>query len=113
MFLLEPQFSRVFVNRLLGRVNEADCRIIVEGCDSLRRSPTRKCIPCQVDDVASLDKELHKNMLQIKARSSGLPNVSRISPGRVLAKRRSSCRNAQMSRGLALRSAGSLRHKFR
>ncbi|CAE7240841.1 UPL7 [Symbiodinium pilosum] len=41
MFLLEPQFSRVFLNRLLGRVNE-------------------------VDDIASLDKELHKNMLQIK-----------------------------------------------
>eukprot|EP00931_Biecheleriopsis_adriatica_P086244 TRINITY_DN60955_c0_g1_i1.p1 TRINITY_DN60955_c0_g1~~TRINITY_DN60955_c0_g1_i1.p1 ORF type:complete len:1044 (+),score=229.78 TRINITY_DN60955_c0_g1_i1:50-3181(+) len=41
MMLLEPQFSRVFVNRLLGRTNE-------------------------VDDVAALDKELHKNMLQIK-----------------------------------------------
>mmetsp|Transcript_26565 Transcript_26565/g.61840 ORF Transcript_26565/g.61840 Transcript_26565/m.61840 type:complete len:1033 (-) Transcript_26565:158-3256(-) len=41
MFLLEPQFSRVFLNRLLGRVNE-------------------------VDDVSALDKELHKNMLQIK-----------------------------------------------
>ena len=23
MFLLEPQFSRVFLNRLLGRINEA------------------------------------------------------------------------------------------
>lgn len=41
MFLLEPQFSRVFLNRLLGRTNE-------------------------VDDVAALDKELHRNMLQIK-----------------------------------------------
>jgi len=41
MFLLEPQFSRVFLNRLLGRINE-------------------------VDDVAALDKELHRNMLRIK-----------------------------------------------
>lgn len=41
MFLLEPQFSRVFLNRLLGRINE-------------------------VDDIASLDRELHRNMLQIK-----------------------------------------------
>jgi len=41
MFLLEPQFSRVFLNRLLGRINE-------------------------VDDIASLDKEVHRNMLQIK-----------------------------------------------
>jgi len=41
MFLLEPQFSRVFLNRLLGRMNE-------------------------VDDVAALDRELHKNMLRIK-----------------------------------------------
>lgn len=41
MFLLEAQFSRVFLNRLLGRANE-------------------------VDDVAALDKELHKNMLCIK-----------------------------------------------
>jgi len=44
MFLLEPQFSSVFVNRLLGRINE-------------------------VDDVAALDKELHRNMLQIKESS--------------------------------------------
>ncbi|CAJ1357847.1 unnamed protein product [Effrenium voratum] len=41
MFLLEPQFSRVFLNRLLGRINE-------------------------VDDIAALDRELHRNMLQIK-----------------------------------------------
>jgi len=41
MFLLEPQFSRVFLNRLLGRLNE-------------------------VDDVAALDRELHRNMLRIK-----------------------------------------------
>mmetsp|Transcript_48511 Transcript_48511/g.147079 ORF Transcript_48511/g.147079 Transcript_48511/m.147079 type:complete len:588 (-) Transcript_48511:267-2030(-) len=41
MFLLEPQFSRVFLNRLLGRTNE-------------------------VDDVAALDRELHRNMLRIK-----------------------------------------------
>eukprot|EP00913_Durusdinium_trenchii_P011741 g11027.t1 len=41
MILLEPQFSRVFLNRVLGRINE-------------------------VDDIASLDKELHRNMLQIK-----------------------------------------------
>jgi len=41
MFLLEPQFSRVFLNRLLGRVNDAD-------------------------DVVFLDKELHRNMLRIK-----------------------------------------------
>jgi len=41
MVLLEPQFCRVFLNRLLGRINEAD-------------------------DVAALDKELHRNMLQIK-----------------------------------------------
>lgn len=42
MVLLEPQFSLVFLNRLLGRANE-------------------------VDDISALDKELHKNMLQIKA----------------------------------------------
>jgi ubiquitin-protein ligase E3 C len=41
MFLLEPQFCRVFLNRLLGRINE-------------------------VDDVAALDRELHRNMLRIK-----------------------------------------------
>lgn len=41
MFLLEPQFSRVFLNRLLSRTNE-------------------------VDDVAALDKELHRNMFRIK-----------------------------------------------
>jgi len=41
MFLLEPQFSRVFLNRLLGRLNE-------------------------LDDVAALDRELHRNMLRIK-----------------------------------------------
>jgi len=41
MLLLEPQFSRVFLNRLLGRTNE-------------------------VDDVAALDEELHRNMLRIK-----------------------------------------------
>jgi len=41
MFLLEPQFSRVFLNRLLGRANE-------------------------VDDVAALDRELHRNMSRIK-----------------------------------------------
>jgi len=41
MFLLEPQFSRVFLNRLLGRLNE-------------------------VDDVAALDREVHRSMLRIK-----------------------------------------------
>jgi len=41
MFLLEPQFSRVFLNRLLGRTNE-------------------------VDDVAALDVELHQNMIRTK-----------------------------------------------
>lgn len=41
MTLLEAQFSRVFLNRILGRTNE-------------------------VDDVAALDKELHHNMLRLK-----------------------------------------------
>jgi len=41
MFLLEPQFSRVFLNRLLGRINE-------------------------VDDIAALDRELHRNMIKLK-----------------------------------------------
>jgi len=41
MFLLEAQFSRVFLNRLLGRTNE-------------------------VDDVAALDRELHSGMLRIR-----------------------------------------------
>eukprot|EP00747_Dinoflagellata_sp_TGD_P060881 gnl/TRDRNA2_/TRDRNA2_152260_c1_seq1.p1 gnl/TRDRNA2_/TRDRNA2_152260_c1~~gnl/TRDRNA2_/TRDRNA2_152260_c1_seq1.p1 ORF type:complete len:524 (-),score=111.89 gnl/TRDRNA2_/TRDRNA2_152260_c1_seq1:179-1546(-) len=41
MVLLEQQFSRVFLNRLLGHTNE-------------------------VDDVAALDKELHRGMLSIK-----------------------------------------------
>eukprot|EP00933_Yihiella_yeosuensis_P036201 TRINITY_DN29936_c0_g1_i1.p1 TRINITY_DN29936_c0_g1~~TRINITY_DN29936_c0_g1_i1.p1 ORF type:complete len:430 (+),score=57.74 TRINITY_DN29936_c0_g1_i1:158-1291(+) len=41
MFLLEPQFSSVFLNRMLSRTNE-------------------------VDDVSALDRDLHKNMLQIK-----------------------------------------------
>lgn len=41
MVLLEPQFCRVFLNRLLARINE-------------------------VDDVAALDRELHRNMLRIK-----------------------------------------------
>mmetsp|Transcript_124261 Transcript_124261/g.193950 ORF Transcript_124261/g.193950 Transcript_124261/m.193950 type:complete len:249 (-) Transcript_124261:145-891(-) len=41
MTLLEAQFSRVFLNRILGRTNE-------------------------VDDVAALDKELHQNMLRLK-----------------------------------------------
>lgn len=41
MFLLEPQFCRVFLNRCLNRTNE-------------------------VDDVAALDRELHRNMIRIK-----------------------------------------------
>merc|ERR1712232_355434 len=41
MCLLESQFSRVFLNRLLGRINE-------------------------VDDIAALDKELHRNMIKIR-----------------------------------------------
>jgi len=41
MFLLEAQFSRVFLNRLLGRTNE-------------------------VDDVSALDRDLHNGMRQIK-----------------------------------------------
>jgi ubiquitin-protein ligase E3 C len=41
MFLLEAQFSRVFLNRILGHTNE-------------------------VDDVAALDKDLHKGMLRLK-----------------------------------------------
>jgi len=41
MFLLEAQFSRVFLNRILGHTNE-------------------------VDDVAALDKELHRGMLRLK-----------------------------------------------
>jgi len=41
MFLLEAQFSRVFLNRILGHANE-------------------------VDDVAALDKELHTGMLRLK-----------------------------------------------
>lgn len=40
-FLLEAQFSRVFLNRILGRTNE-------------------------VDDVAALDKEVHRGMLRLK-----------------------------------------------
>lgn len=42
MALLEPQFSRVFLNRMLGRVNE-------------------------VDDLAALDQELHRNIFLLKA----------------------------------------------
>jgi len=41
MLLLEPQFSRVFLNRILGHTNE-------------------------VDDVAALDKELHRGMRRLK-----------------------------------------------
>lgn len=41
MFLLEPQFSRVFLNRLLGRINE-------------------------VDDIEALDAQLHRGMVQIR-----------------------------------------------
>jgi len=41
MMLLEGQFSRVFLNRILGQTNE-------------------------VDDVAALDKELHRGMLRLK-----------------------------------------------
>lgn len=41
MFLLEPQFSRVFLNRLLGRMNE-------------------------LDDLAALDQELLRNMLLLR-----------------------------------------------
>mmetsp|Transcript_29420 Transcript_29420/g.67753 ORF Transcript_29420/g.67753 Transcript_29420/m.67753 type:complete len:1036 (+) Transcript_29420:80-3187(+) len=41
MLLLEPQFSRVFLNRILGMINE-------------------------VDDVAALDREVHKGMLRLK-----------------------------------------------
>jgi ubiquitin-protein ligase E3 C len=44
-FLLEAQFSRVFLNRILGRTNE-------------------------VDDVAALDKELHRGMLRLKENSN-------------------------------------------
>eukprot|EP00929_Paragymnodinium_shiwhaense_P116623 TRINITY_DN8630_c0_g2_i1.p1 TRINITY_DN8630_c0_g2~~TRINITY_DN8630_c0_g2_i1.p1 ORF type:complete len:1054 (+),score=261.76 TRINITY_DN8630_c0_g2_i1:60-3221(+) len=45
MFLLEPQFSRVFLNRLLGRINE-------------------------VDDIAALDAQLHKSMVEIRESSN-------------------------------------------
>jgi len=41
LFLLEPQLSRTFLNRLLGRTNE-------------------------VDDIAALDRELHRNLLRVK-----------------------------------------------
>jgi len=41
MLLLEPQFSRVFLNRILGMTNE-------------------------VDDVAALDREVHRGMLRLK-----------------------------------------------
>jgi len=41
MFLLEPQFSRVFLNRLLGHLNE-------------------------VDDVAALDREMHRGMIKLR-----------------------------------------------
>jgi len=41
MLLLEPQFSRVFLNRILGHTNE-------------------------IDDVAALDKELHRGMRRLK-----------------------------------------------
>jgi len=41
MVLLEPQFSRVFLNRILGRINE-------------------------IDDVAALDRDLHRGLLRFK-----------------------------------------------
>jgi ubiquitin-protein ligase E3 C len=54
MFLLEAQFSRVFLNRILGHTNE-------------------------VDDVAALDKELHQGMLRLKeidrANSTGVESL--------------------------------------
>lgn len=64
LFLLEPMFSRTFLNRLLGRINE-------------------------VDDVAALDKELHRNLLRIKETEKveelGLTfSVSHLELGKVL-----------------------------
>ena len=83
MFLLEPQFSRVFLNRVLGRINEAPLHLIEAVSDLFRSLKNAIKMPCslksgcqevlyrhmpmpKVDDISSLDKELHRNMLQIK-----------------------------------------------
>ncbi|CEM29655.1 unnamed protein product [Vitrella brassicaformis CCMP3155] len=49
--LIEPQFNRVFLNLLLGRLN-------------------------QVDDIPSLDPEFHKNLLYLKQYSGNVEELS-------------------------------------
>lgn len=61
MMLLEPQFSRAFLNRVLGRESDIEDQLV------LHVAPPAQHASCELQDVASVDRDLHRGMWQTSA----------------------------------------------